>query len=161
MANSAKRDYMKQQTNKNYLLVLIPIAVCLLIFHNSMDPIVKSDVQSGFVLRVLNHILAHFGCHHELTQFTVRKLAHFTEYFIFGFALTAILPALGRDGKPAPFLGLFVFLLVPLFDETIQLGSSGRNSSVLDVWLDFAGCVAAMALCSLIRCLINRCRKRV
>ena len=39
---------MKQRTNKNFLLVLIPIVVCLLILHNSMDPIAKSDMQSGY-----------------------------------------------------------------------------------------------------------------
>ena len=99
------------------------------------------------------------GCGVELTQFAVRKLAHFTEYFIFGLALTTVFPALGRRRKPAPFLELFVFLVIPVFDETIQLGSSGRNSSVIDVWIDFAGCVAGMALCSLIRYLRNRHRK--
>ena len=150
---------MKQHTNKNYLLVLIPILVCLMIFHNSMYSIAKSDLQSGYVLQLMNRLLGGIGCSRELTQFAVRKLAHFTEYFIFGLALTAVLPVLGRGRKLSPFLGLFVFLAVPVFDETIQLGSNGRNSSVIDVWIDFAGCVTAMALCCLIRYLKNRHRK--
>lgn len=150
---------MKQSTNRKYLLVLIPVVICLLIFHNSMYSVAKSDVQSGYVLQFINRFFASIGLSGELTQFAVRKLAHFTEYFIFGLAFTAVLPVLGRGRKPALFLGLFVFLAVPLFDETIQLRSNGRNSSVLDVWLDFAGCVAGMALCSLIRYLKNRHRE--
>lgn len=145
--------------NQNALLILIPIFICLLIFRNSMDPLVKSDMQSGFVLYYLNRFLTAFGAGPELSQFAVRKMAHFTEYFVLGFALTFILQMPGRKWKPSLSLQLFLLLLVPVIDETIQLRSSGRNSSVIDVWIDFAGCIIGLGLSYLVRYLRNRSRK--
>ena len=143
---------------RNVLRLLIPILICLLIFHNSMYPLVQSDIQSGFVLRFLNRVLAAFGGGWELTQFAVRKTAHFTEYFILGLVLTSILQMSVRKWKPSLSLQLFLLLAVPVIDETIQLHSAGRNSSVIDVWIDFAGGAAGLGLFYLIRHIRNRSR---
>lgn len=148
-----------QKLNRSSFLLLIPIFVCLLIFRNSMYPLVQSNLQSGFVLRLLNHIFSVFGGGPGLTQFAVRKAAHFTEYFVLGFALTFILQMPGRKWKPSLSLQLFLLLVVPMIDETIQLRSSGRNSSVIDVWIDFAGCVTGLGLSYLIRHLRSDSRK--
>lgn len=145
--------------SQNVFLLLIPTLICLLIFRNSMYPIVQSDMQSGFVLRYLNRFLAFFGGSMQLTQFAVRKMAHFTEYFVLGFVLTLILQMPGRKWRPSLSLQLFLLLAVPVIDETIQLHSSGRNSSIIDVWIDFAGCVAGLGLSYLIRHLWSRSRK--
>lgn len=147
---------MKKQKYKKYLLLCIPTLVCLLIFHNSMYPIAQSNLQSGFVLRSLNRFLAGIGFHHVLTQFAVRKLAHFTEYFFFGLLLTLSVRVMDRKLKHAVTFELFLFLAVAVLDETIQLRSNGRNSSVIDVWIDFAGCIAGMGL----NCLIHHWRNR-
>lgn len=141
---------MKTEKYKNLLSVSVTLAVLLLILRNSTDPIVRSDLQSGLVLRVLNRLFSGMGYDVVFTQYAVRKLAHFAEYFVFGLLLTASMRRIRCGKNGGFFLKLFLFLAVPVFDETIQLFYQGRNSSVPDVWIDFAGCMAGMGLCRLI-----------
>lgn len=135
---------------KNFLLVGIPLLALLLIFHNSMYPIVQSDQQSEVVLRALNRFFAANGLHVVFTQFEVRKLAHFTEYLIFGSLLTVTIQMIQKKLAGFFFLELFLFLAFPVIDETIQLRYPGRGSSVRDVLIDFAGCVVGMGISRLI-----------
>jgi VanZ family protein len=129
--------------------VAIPLLVLLLIFHNSMYPLRQSDLQSGVVLNALNRFFANYGIDAVLTQFEVRKLAHFIEYFIFGFLFTVTVRMIRRK-RSSFFFELFFFLAFPVVDETIQLYSSGRGSSVSDVLIDFVSCMIGMGLCCLI-----------
>ena len=76
-----------------------------------------------------------------LLGFLVRKGAHFTEFALLGALLAARQRGLQGE-KALPLLG---GLLAALTDESIQY-FTGRTSSVLDVWLDFAGAAAGMAL---------------
>lgn len=135
---------------KNFLWAVIPIFALLLIFHNSMYPLRQSDQQSGFVLRALNRFFTANGLNVILTQFEVRKLAHFIEYLIFGFLLTVTIRMIRKNRNGLFFLELFFFLAFPVVDETIQLRYPGRGSSVRDVLIDFAGCVIGMGICRLL-----------
>lgn len=127
------------------------MAAVLLILHNSMYPIAQSDFQSGFFQRILNLFFSKIGCNVVFTQFMVRKLAHFIEYFCFGFLLTIAARMIGKRRNGFFFFELFLFLAIPVLDETIQLFYQGRTSSVLDVLVDFSGCVLGMGLCRLLR----------
>lgn len=137
---------MKKESNRNVFWLGITFAVFLLILHNSMYPIAQSDLQSGLALRALNRFFADMGYDVAFTQYAVRKLAHFVEYFFFGLLLTAAVRAVRESLRGAFFFELFLFLAVPVLDETIQLAYQGRNSSVFDVLIDFAGCVVGMGL---------------
>lgn len=86
--------------------------------------IIQSDQKSGFVLRALNRF---FGSLFTLTIRMIRKKRN-------GFF----------------FVEWFLFLAFPVLDETIQLYSPGRGSSVSDVLIDFVSCVVGMGLCCLI-----------
>ena len=148
---------MKTQNKKtlSFLWVGIPILALLFIFHNSMYPIKQSDLQSGFVLRDLNRFFTANGLNVILTQFEVRKLAHFIEYFIFGCLFTVTIQMIDKRQSGFLFPELFLFLAFPVADETIQLYSPGRGSSVSDVLIDFVSCVVGLGLCHLI------CRRHV
>lgn len=141
---------MKFEKYKKLSSLGVILFVLFLIFHNSMYPIQESDLQSGFVLRVLNRFFSDMGYDIVFTQYAVRKLAHFAEYFFFGLILTATLRSIRKNPRGALFFELFLFLAVPVLDETIQLAYRGRNSSIVDVLIDFAGCVAGMGLYRLI-----------
>lgn len=141
---------MQNRNIKNFLWVGIPLLALLFIFHNSMYPIVQSDQQSGVVLRALNRFFTANGFHVILTQFEVRKLAHFIEYLIFGFLLTVTILRIRKNRNGFFFFELFFFLAFPVVDETIQLRYPGRGSSVRDVLIDFAGCVIGMGICQLV-----------
>jgi VanZ family protein len=127
----------------------ILLVACLLIFHNSMYPLAQSDLQSGAVMGTLNYLLGKMNLHFTFTQFAVRKLAHFTEYFLFGIILSMTIWTFTKN--KCIFFELFLFLAVPVADETIQIFYDGRTSSVRDVMIDFFGCLAGMALYRVVR----------
>ena len=141
---------MQNQKSKNFIWIGITLVTVLLILHNSMYSLEQSDLQSGFVLRILNRFFSGTGRHAVLTQYVVRKLAHFTEYFFLGFLLTAAVRITRKNPNGTFFFKLFLFLAVPVLDETIQLFYTGRTSNVCDVLIDFAGGVVGMGLCSLV-----------
>lgn len=69
----------------------------------------------------------------QLLAVTVlRKVAHFTEYFILG-ALYA------KADPDMPLDLLEIGLLVPFLDEGLQAFIDGRGSSIFDVMIDLAG----------------------
>jgi VanZ family protein len=140
---------------KSYIAVFVTLAAAIVILHNSMYPIAQSDLQSGFVLHALNRFFSGKGHDLVLTQYIVRKLAHFTEYFFFGLLLTITLRTFHKMLQGVFFLELFLFLAVPMVDETIQIFYQGRTSNVVDVWIDFSGCIAGMGLCYLIHALFR------
>ena len=82
-----------------------------------------------------------------LTVHAVRKLAHFTEFFILGALLRQLFAAAPRQ---TPVLPVLTGLLCALGDETIQLFIPGRSGQVSDVWLDFSGVLTAVLLTGLL-----------
>lgn len=146
---SWEENCMKQQNYRIYFFMAISLVACILIFHNSMYPIAQSDLQSGTVMRALNYLSVEMNLNFSFTQFAVRKLAHFTEYFLLGIILTITIWTFTKN--KCIFFELFLFLAVPVADETIQIFYNGRTSSVRDVIIDFLGCLAGMALCRAIR----------
>lgn len=103
----------------------------LFIWLQSVLDAALSSMESGFLLALVQHIFP------WVTEYMLRKAAHFTEYAILGALLFG---ALQSDGRPR--LGAFQIslgLLTAMTDETIQLFSAGRSGQITDVWIDFAG----------------------
>ena len=86
-------------TNQNHkttyriITALLPILWVAFIFSNSMDNADASTLKSGAVLALLRRILGSEGA--ALTEFIVRKTAHFTEFAI----ETIQLFSLGRSSQ--------------------------------------------------------------
>ena len=127
------------------------IALTLLfIWGNSMRNASASGAMSGSVRVWLESLL-----HIPIDEFLLRKAAHFSEYALLGAELSLLLSLLSdRRGAPLahgrnlidfPALGF----LAAAIDETIQI-FTGRGSSLLDVWLDTAGCLTGFFLVLLI-----------
>lgn len=131
---------------KRYICIILTCCIFVLILHNSMYSIISSNMQSGFVLNCINRILFQADFNFTLTQFAVRKMAHFIEYFFFGLLLTITFITCTKSRQKSFWTELFLFLAAPAVDETIQLFYYGRNSSVLDIWIDFCGCMAGMGI---------------
>ena len=149
-------------TNQNHkttyriITVLLLILWVVFIFSNSMDNADASTLKSGAVLALLRRILGSEGA--ALTEFIVRKTAHFTEFAIEGILLLSVVK--GYTMRPLRFLGwpLLAGLMTALADETIQLFSLGRSSQVTDVWIDFAGVVTGTLLAFLVQAIFLRCK---
>lgn len=82
-----------------------------------------------------------------VTDFIVRKLAHFTEFAILGMLLSGIV--LVRFEKPDLYhlsYALLIVLAAAVIDESIQLFTPGRSSQVTDVLIDTSGGLAGIIL---------------
>lgn len=138
--STLRRETMFQPTkNRKWVLgVLAALWLCF-IWGNSLLDGADSSSVSGFVGDLLAVIL---GPWVQEAAFLIRKLGHFTEFFLLGFLL-AWNGKLWR--KPAAY-GLLGGLLASLTDETIQSFVPGRASMVTDVWLDFSGVLCGTVL---------------
>ena len=85
-----------------------------------------------------------------VTNYLVRKTAHFTEYAVLGVLVSnALGPAWARNPR-AYLLVAAVLALVPSIDETIQLFVPGRSGQVTDVLLDCCGAATGAVLRALV-----------
>lgn len=108
----------------------------------------ESTAQSDFVVAIVAPLFDLLGVtDSSLRSFVVRKLGHFTEYFVLG-----MLAATTGAGVPQ----LLVGLGVPCVDETIQLFVPGRSGQLRDVCIDATGYACGFALIWAVRKLSER-----
>ena len=120
-----------------YRLVLSLIATALwlwFIFARSLRDANASDAESGAVLELIRKLLPF------VTMHGVRKLAHFTEFFILGGLLFLDWRLWGRGGLWLP---PAVGIAAAAADEFLQTSVPGRSGQLSDVLLDFSGIACA------------------
>ena len=138
---------------KRYALCCVLIALNLaLIWGNSTLPGgVSMELSDGF-LALLSQGLPALAV---IGSILIRKLAHFSEFACLGLLLGWLLsPEGGFRGFAAPAL---LGTLAACVDETIQRFVPGRESSLIDVWIDIFGVCAGILLLRLgYRCIRRR-----
>lgn len=128
-----------------WLAVLI-LMVCV-VWGNSLVPGEGSGNLSLQVTHLIQGALSTVGLPYEwVTNFLVRKAAHFAEYMVLGIvAMQAFRPH--RSSSAARLLVTALFLvLIPSLDETIQLFVNGRAGQVTDVLIDCSGALTGVVL---------------
>lgn len=130
-------------------LILLNLAF---IWGNSAMPASVSGEISGGVFAYVEGFFAVFG---SAGEYVLRKLGHLSEFALLGFLLTG-LTLCRRKGFDAFALPLLGGILTACMDETIQLFSPGRSSSLVDVWIDAAGACTGIALMHLLKILLER-----
>ena len=149
-AGAVLRD---RRTWRAALWVLVGLTVAF-ILSRSMRGKVASDGESQWVTDLLREIFHSDSISHAF----VRKLAHFTEFFILGAELSGLL-WLERRRSVQSYLNIwFAGELCALLDETVQI-FSGRGPSVADVWLDTSGATCGIFLLLGIRVLCGKVRR--
>ena len=128
---------MKAKGSHRPLTVLIILTLALIWGHSLLGREASSE-ESGFVMELLEPVLEMVVGEGNVTEFLVRKLAHFTEFFVLGLEVLTFF-AYRKPLFPQAFLlalthGFFAAFL----DETIQI-FSGRGPMIQDVWLDVSG----------------------
>ncbi len=131
---------------KRWIMLTITAIWIAFIFMRSAKPAEESSVESAVFLDVLRQIVP------SLTDHVVRKLAHFTEYYILG-------SLLWLDGRLLKWrtvaLPVVIGAVVAFVDELlIQTHTPGRSGELRDVLLDTAGVMTAVGFC-----LLHRWRK--
>lgn len=146
---------------KNKLIIVLLIAWNLFIFINSSMPGDVSSAQSGIVVNVIYPLLSKLGIGLSLNDvsFLIRKLAHFTEFFILGVLLYGVYINYAKKTK----LFLFVVLhgiVVASLDEVLQTFIKNRSGDVKDVLIDTLGILAAYLIISLGRYIYEKKHKK-
>lgn len=119
--------------------LLITVGYIGFIFARSLQTGVESAAESG---AVLTWLLSWFPF--PITEFAVRKAAHFSEYALLGGLLFWNLqPWLKNSGKLLT-AGIGMGLLVAITDENIQRFVPGRSGQTSDVFIDVLGVTAGM-----------------
>jgi VanZ family protein len=117
-------------------------------------------MQSGDVKKTIDSLLAFFGIPVTMSEFLIRKAAHFTEYTVLGVLLILTLRSFTDRLMQHIFQPLFVGLAVPVTDEFIQLHVDGRAGLITDVILDFSGVFTGLMLTVLLILIRKRGKKR-
>ena len=135
---------MKAKGSHRPLTVLILLTLVLIWGHSLLGREASSE-ESGFVMELLEPVLEMVVGEGNVTEFLVRKLAHFTEFFVLGLEVLTFF-AYRKPLFPQAFLlalthGFFAAFL----DETIQI-FSGRGPMIQDVWLDVCGFAVGASL---------------
>ncbi len=146
----------KKHRTVTFVFAGLTVLLTGFIFFNSLMPADVSDGESLTVLEIINTFLKSLGIPGEVSNFFVRKAAHFSEFALLAFLLAATMNSCGLKISKMAVPALFIALVVAVTDETIQIFTPGRASLVTDVIVDFSGSVAGFIFAVLIIFLINR-----
>lgn len=115
-------------------LAVTALWICF-IYARSAQPAEQSGEESSRWLILLRRLIPSISLH------AVRKLAHFTEYWILGALLALDWRLWGRGGFWLP---LIPGLAVAASDELLQTFIPGRSGQLSDVLLDCFGAACAV-----------------
>ena len=137
--------------------VFLMLAVLCFIFGNSLLDGEASNEHSGRLMEILKPLLdPHDRIPQKDFHVFVRKMAHFTEFFLLGVTATFAAKQISAAfGIRSVFMPLFFTLASAVTDEMIQ-NFTGRTSSVKDVLIDFSGAVCGLLVTYMISWLVRR-----
>lgn len=164
-------------------LMLCLALLCLnvaFIWGNSVLPADVSEKVSGAAMEVYEQVLMHplfekisaklinqtnrlldtSIPNENIGMHLLRKMAHFTEFLLLGLDLCWMFLILEQRGIHRITMPLLFGTLTACVDETIQLYSAGRSSSLVDVWIDIAGLIVGIMLLLLGHAMITMGPKR-
>lgn len=153
---SEKFENLKRSKVRKIVSVTMLVICILFIWGNSFQDASASGYRSGKVTEFVNDVLPK---NQSVTEQFLRKAAHFTEYLIEGICVVFVMCAFGIFVKRNIGNGLLIGVLTALIDESIQIKSPGRASSVIDIWIDWGGFVVGAAILTgiiiMIKCKFN------
>ncbi len=156
---------MNVRRRRIFRIVIGVVCLCVIAFiwENSLEGVDISRARSGWVLQWVRPFLALFVPPKQINDHLVRKLAHFTEFFLLGALLAAYWRLILQRRMPRVLVSLCVGLAVASVDELLQF-LSGRGPALADTALDFAGVTAGTFLClaciGAVLCIRNALRAR-
>lgn len=154
-------------TTKEKIFLILSLLVLIMLFASSSMTYHQQEMRPGFIHRYLGwleNIVGNFNIYYGgrwhdaatdggqagMTQFVVRKLAHFSSYFALGLFSFLGLKRIFRISWVAPILTWLAVIGLAAFDEFHQFLTGDRTPSVHDVMLDGSGVFCAIILCLLV-----------
>ncbi len=142
------------KNRKALCCVLIGLNLALIWGNSVLPGGVSMELSDGF-LELIGQGLPAFA---RIGSILIRKLAHFSEFACLGVLLAWLFRLMGEGCRfPSPAL---LGTLAACVDETIQRFVPGRESSLIDVWIDIGGVCTGILLLRLGYCCIRRRKER-
>lgn len=128
--------------NKNSLLLVI--LWMIFIFVMSSFDATSSSNQSNFIIDIITSIINIKDT--GLLSLIIRKLAHFTEYFILGILVINLIT---RYDKKI-IIAILLCIIYATSDEIHQIFVPGRSCQITDIMIDSLGSIMGIYLYKLI-----------
>lgn len=136
--------------NKKKINILLVILWTILIFIMSSFNSTDSSNQSNFIVNIISNI---FNINNiELLSLIIRKLAHFTEYFILGLLVYNMIYSYNKK----KYIAIIICILYAISDEIHQLFIPGRSCQILDMLIDSIGSTSGIYFLYLIYKIISK-----
>ena len=116
----------------------------MFIFIMSSFNSTESSNQSNFIVNIIINIFNISNI--EILSLIIRKLAHFTEYFILGILTYNMI----NNYNKKSYISIIICILYAISDELHQLFVPGRSCQVLDIIIDSIGSILGIYLLSFI-----------
>lgn len=144
--------------NKSQIFAFLAAAATIFIFYNSSRTAAESSAASSFFSDM---VMKRFSfANADSVIFFVRKTAHATEFFAQSFLICAAY-FFGKSKLSEKIANVLFFgLLTACSDELLQHFVEGRADMVTDIWIDFAGTVAALAVSVALSAVFEKRRKK-
>ena len=118
---------------KKYLSLILVITWMIVIFVMSSFGSSESTEQSSTIVIFISNLFNINNIH--ILTIIVRKLAHFTEYFILGILLCNLMNCYGKKAIYA----IVICIIYAISDEVHQYFVPGRDCRIIDVIIDSFG----------------------
>lgn len=123
---------------KKKISVILVILWMILIFIMSSYSGNDSSDQSNFIVNIISSI---FNINNiDILSLIVRKLAHFTEYFILGILVYNMIYNLNKK----KYMSIIICILYAISDEIHQLFVVGRSCNIIDMLIDSCGSISGV-----------------
>lgn len=134
---------------KNKISLLLVILWMIFIFVMSSFDATSSSNQSNFIVDIITSIINIKDT--ELLSFIIRKLAHFTEYFILGILVINLITKYDKK----IIIAILLCIIYATSDEIHQIFVPGRSCQITDIMIDSLGSIMGVYLYKLIT---KRCK---
>lgn len=125
---------------KNKINILLVLLWMILIFIMSSFNSTESSNQSGFIVNIISGILNINNI--ELLSLIIRKLAHFSEYFILGMLTYNMFNSYNKK----TYTSIIICILYAISDEIHQIFVPGRSCQIIDMTIDTLGSLLGIYL---------------
>lgn len=141
---------MKKYSKKRILFAILVIAWMITIFCFSNENGETSQGTSDIITNAIVNIREELENYRETISFCVRKLAHFSIYFVGGILLFEFYNTFDVTNKKVFGMSALTGVCYATFDEVHQLFISGRSGQFRDVCIDSTGIIVALIIMMLI-----------
>ena len=141
--NISKKGAFMKKAFKLTLVILCMIAIFLF----SSDKEAETTKKSSYIVNIIQLITKKDYSSSELDTITfiVRKVAHFTIYFLLGFLLINLFREYCYIDKRIFLILILLCMLYACSDEIHQLFVPGRSGEIRDVFIDTIGSTLGLA----------------